>query len=336
MSSTNTQKDSGICSVCDRVCKLLLKNGTVHKHGFGANSQACAGSYLPPRPNSTSNPSQYTQNMSRVATTTRSRFSQSTQALTASQSNSSQNPPIICDHPFDHPELHKPLIKIIPKSSRVPCGQILSSILRDIVSDPSHIQRWNDLLRFGSELLTKPARGGKHHNLSNLIAKQTAAYIDPNANHGSNRIAPIRPSKQDKASTENLLAAAVTSKLEDGNLRAAIHLLCSDDAVAPHNIETLNALSHKHPQAPHDRVFPSRPNDAVAFQVSENDVRDVMRSFPAGSSGGPDGITPRHLLDLSSGPHVADGLLPSLTAFINLLLRGDIPEIVKPVILGGD
>ena len=330
------RKSSGVCCVCGRVCKLLFKNGTVHKHGFGANNQACTGSYRPPCANSIPGNATF----STTFTTQSASFStQSTQfAHTAvnSQSNADLDISLTGDRPFVHPELSKPLIKIIPKNSRVSCGQILNKILDGIVEDSSRVHRWNDLLHFGSELLSKPARGGKQHNLGNLINKRTAAYTD----HGPTlctgpSVTTYKSSKPDKKYTDSILAAAVTSKLEDGNLRAAIRLICSEDAVATHNDETLAGLAEKHPKAPVDRETVPRPIESDCLQVSCQDVREAMKSFPAGSSGGPDGITPRHLQDLISGQHVADGILQSLTAFVNLMLRAEIPEVMKEIIFGG-
>ena len=149
-------------------------------------------------------------------------------------------------------------------------------------ADSTRIHRWNDLLMFGSKLLAKPARGGKNHNLGNLINKRSAVYNDPaHSVQSNNRTGYVQP-RRNGESRENILAAAVTSKIEDGNLRAAIRLICSDDAVAPHNAETLAALESKHPKAPPDRELPARPNDTVAFQVTCDDVRDAIRSVPSG------------------------------------------------------
>ena len=129
--SCTAQKHSGVCSVCGRVCKLLLKDGTVHKHGFGANSQACPGSYNPPLTGSTNTHTYHSQTAnSQAAAATQPQFSP---IAASGQATISQDSPIVCDTPFDHPELQTPLIKVIPKSSRASCGQILSRILSDIV-----------------------------------------------------------------------------------------------------------------------------------------------------------------------------------------------------------
>ena len=345
MSGVNTtvHKASGICSVCDRVCKLLLRNGTVHKHGFGSTSQACAGSYRLPRPNAIPTSVARAQHAQPLPATTlaappsplsapgATQTIQLTQAATDGLPNSFAT--VVSDRPFDHPANAKPLIKIIPKNSRVSCGEILSKILSDIVTEPSRVHRWNDLLHVGAELLGKPLRGGKRHNLGNIINKRAANYDDKTKSRNNNNYSTCTNS--DKHHKDNLLAAAVTSKIEDGNLRAAIRLICSEDAVAPYDDDTLHALRSKHPGSPPDRDHIDPPVGVQCLQITAEDVREAIRSFPAGSSGGPDGFTPRHLQDLISGQHVADGLLQNLTAFVNLMLRGDVPEAVKPIIFGG-
>jgi len=45
------------------------------------------------------------------------------------------------------------------------------------------------------------------------------------------------------AASPTLLAQAVTSKLEDGNLKSAIRLLCSDDNPAHPSLKNLSKLN---------------------------------------------------------------------------------------------
>jgi len=100
------------------------------------------------------------------------------------------------------------------------------------------------------------------------------------------------------------MAAAVTSKLEAGNFRAAIRIICSNDTPVPVNLETLQTLQQKHPAAASDRRPPSDPAGNQRFeplQVSKEDVLRALRSFPLGSSGGPDGLAPQHINDLLAG-----------------------------------
>jgi hypothetical protein len=60
-----------------------------------------------------------------------------------------------------------------------------------------------------------------------------------------------------------------------------------------------------------------------------------MRSFPMGSSGGPDGLRPQHVLELLSDHDAGQGLLKATTALTNLLLSGTCPQEIRPILFGG-
>ena len=100
-----------------------------------------------------------------------------------------------------------------------------------------------------------------------------------------------------KTDTDRNLANAVASTLEDGNFKV-LHLICSDNTPVPDNQDTFQALLDKHPQAPADRKSfqdPKESSQFTPFQASFSDVSKALRSFPLGSSGGPDGVPPQHL-----------------------------------------
>ena len=88
------------------------------------------------------------------------------------------------------------------------------------------------------------------------------------------------------------LAASVKAKIENGNIKAAIRLLSSEDKPAEDNDITISALKARHPQAAFDRRISLSPQEYTALQVSEDTVKTLIRSFQAGSSGGPDDIRP--------------------------------------------
>jgi len=60
----------------------------------------------------------------------------------------------------------------------------------------------------------------------------------------------------------------------------------------------------------------------------------ALRTFPLGSSGGPDGITPQHITDLLQGA-TDDSHLQDLVDFVNLILGGAFDKEVNSVIFGG-
>src|SRR6218665_2205285 len=151
----------------------------------------------------------------------------------------------------------------------------------------------------------------------------------------NNRIHDNSNARKIKLRDEQSVATAVASKLEDGNIRAAVRILCSSDK--PENVdrETLEELRSKHPDPPSDRPnFTSSPRSAPS-QVSKEQVRRQVRSFPAGSSGGPDGFRPQHLLNLVTCAEIGTGLVTAITGLINLLLTGTCPAQIKPTLFGG-
>ena len=106
-------------------------------------------------------------------------------------------------------------------------------------------------------------------------------------------------------------AAAVSSKLEDGNISAAVRILCSDD--------TPVVFSSDNPPE-YNKIRIPQPRDGMpTLWVYEDKMLDAIRSFPAGSAASPDGIRPQHLLELVQSYEAGSRLL---NAFANILLAG--------------
>ena len=132
------------------------------------------------------------------------------------------------------------------------------------------------------------------------------------------------------------LAARVSSKLEEGNYRGAVRLLCSEDAIAEHSNETLEALRLKHPPCSSTVADLDPCNAPLQFPINTEDVKKAIMSFPNGSGGGPDGLLPQHLKDLT-GLSAGDGgvlLLKALVQLITLILEGRTPKAICPLLFG--
>ena len=71
------------------------------------------------------------------------------------------------------------------------------------------------------------------------------------------------------------------------------------------------------------------------LSVSEVEVRHAVLSFPAGSSGGPDGMRPQHLKDLVLCQESGVDFLTALTGFTNTVLAGLCPKDMSPFFFGG-
>jgi len=70
-------------------------------------------------------------------------------------------------------------------------------------------------------------------------------------------------------------------------------------------------------------------------QFTTEDVTAAIRFFSAGSAGGPDGVRPQHLSDLTSNKGAGPTLISALTAFINLLMQDKCPSSVSSILFGG-
>ena len=121
-------------------------------------------------------------------------------------------------------------------------------------------------------------------------------------------------------------------KLEDGNIRAAVRIVCSDEKPALNNDATLDALRQRHPPASANR----NPSTFNAVSVTGHDVIKAIRSFPAGSAAGPDwhtpaaSVRPHHLQGGRTGTRIYDNCTSKPS-----LLEDKCPPEVATVLFGG-
>ena len=93
----------------------------------------------------------------------------------------------------------------------------------------------------------------------------------------------------------------VSSKLEEGDFHGAVRVACSQDSLALMSEETLSSLRAKHLPYPDGSCLPPPPQvDASLRPLADGEIVRAIRSFPCGSAGGPDGLWPQHLVDLTS------------------------------------
>ena len=127
----------------------------------------------------------------------------------------------------------------------------------------------------------------------------------------------------------------MSAKLEDGNVRAAIRLLMSEDSPAAPSPQSLSALREKHLPSSSVLTDLPAPQPQQCLSVDKSEVRRHVLSFPAGSAGGPDGLRPQHIRDLLTYPEAGPEFLSALMAFVNLVLAAQCPLNVAPVFFGG-
>ena len=169
----------------------------------------------------------------------------------------------------------------------------------------------------------------KRHNLASIIRKRFTQDEDDN---NMVCVKPVFNSKSNKGSSS--LANLIASKIEDGDITAAIRLLISKDKAVYNSEETFIKLKERHPAAANDRAHYNDPLGTSALRVSDKEVLKAIKSFPTGSFGGTDGLRPRHIIDLVCCKMAGHELLSALTSFINVLLDGRCHPDVIPVLFG--
>ena len=95
-------------------------------------------------------------------------------------------------------------------------------------------------------------------------------------------------------SSPRRLSGAIAAKLDDGNKEQH-----SDCFVPTRNPDQFVKKLSTNPTAAAKQLLPD-PSLTASLFVDEADVLKAVKSFPTGSSGGPDGVRPEHLADIFS------------------------------------
>jgi hypothetical protein len=160
-------------------------------------------------------------------------------------------------------------------------ANLLQKLIQNVLLHPSYENSWATLLRFTTACLAKPSRGGKSRNLATNIVKQVRQYdtgVEPSpappSRHSAHCAMPVK-------SPDQVIATMASAKLEDGDVKGAVRLLCSDDKLAAPDSATFNELRRLHPAAPADRR-PAPTADTPPLQVLPAAVKAAIQLFPNG------------------------------------------------------
>ena len=128
----------------------------------------------------------------------------------------------------------------------------------------------------------------------------------------------------------------MSEKLEEGDFKGSVRIACSEDSMADRSDATFAALKEKHPSLHLNSSIPPAPDVSVPLlSVSAEDIAQAIRSFPNGTAGGPDGLRPQHLQDMTTSSITeAPSLLSALASFSNLILEGKTPPAICPFLFG--
>jgi hypothetical protein len=134
-----------------------------------------------------------------------------------------------------------------------------------VLLHPSSSSHWSKLLGFSSNCLAKPSRGGKSRNLTTQIVKQIRQY--ELGTETESQCCPQMPRTTQAKTQDETIALMAAAKLEDGDVKGAVRLLCSDDRLAIPDDVTFQKLADLHPSAPVDRR-PAPITNTAPLQVS--------------------------------------------------------------------
>ena len=96
---------------------------------------------------------------------------------------------------------------------------LLIAIISRIVSSSNSKSAWNELLLFAREIISKPKQGGAKRNLSKLIYKRAAKW---DKDHSWDSLPTTTHNARKPRYGDQVLASAVSSKLEADNFKAAL------------------------------------------------------------------------------------------------------------------
>ena len=240
-------------------------------------------------------------------------------------------------------EPHYPGVKVvqrIPKGARHLAATKLAGIL-DRCTEENTAEAWSDLFNFK---LCQPPAGDKNNPTNSSLTSKLKSQLNslsPLINLPTSNSRKRTRKKQSGSSDDpEKLARFVQNKLAVGDIRGAVRSLSAETGLAPFSQETADLLKLKHPSVATDISqvpIPDLPADDETFlRTSEDDVAKAISSFPAGSSGGPDGLTPIHLKDLTSKSTGDAGLklLSAISHFTDMILRGGVCQEALPIFFG--
>ena len=224
------------------------------------------------------------------------------------------------------------LIKFIPKAVRVDLANFYCNLLNGVMDNPRCLNAWRNLFLFSYFCLAQPPRGGKKTKcLENFIRNRINDFSK------NNKALAVRPilrkahKKVDSKNESDKILKIASQKIEEGDIKGGMRLLTSNNRLAAETEEVLNSLVEKHPQQsqPHNRIAESI---VTHFHAGSSDTLQVLKTFPKGSSGGIDGLTPQHLLDMFVNVLECSQKsknLETLTSFINFIFSTQLPSTVN-------
>lgn len=232
-----------------------------------------------------------------------------------------------------------PLVRIIQKSVRTAVCQELTKVVEHVVAK-NDILAWFRLLSFPIIVLNTVARDSCQSNQRpnfirhNLSVFSKLADIPSLFNQLLSLLAIDLPKKK-QSQSEKLVIKIAQRKIGEGDIGGAVRVLCSQEGIADNTPENIEKLKSKHPHE-ENHIESETLADMQQFDTSAEQVLNSIRHFPISSSGGIDGLRPRHLKDLISFScgDASPKLVSTIAKLVNIVRGGKICEKLLPIFYG--
>ena len=223
-----------------------------------------------------------------------------------------------------------PVFKRIPKPSRHSASVAFRKTIQNIM-DNNVLQTWANHFSFPRAAIGSSKRGGKNRkSQATIINKRIEAFMTgdhPEPQTFKNKKPP---------SLKNLVSA----KMAVGDIQGAVRIISSKETILPQTAETVEKLKEKHPQAdPASTTPPDCSEENICFKTNKENLLKAIRSFKNGTGGGPDGLLPQHLKDMTGDElgETASKLLDTLVTFLNTIIYpGKVPHEVIETFYGAN
>lgn len=238
------------------------------------------------------------------------------------------DPPLPASPSLASLKQHLRVLPRVPQAARVSCARKFVHLLGDVTAN-NDAPSWLSLLQFAYRVLHVPSAVGVKP-LSTWVKENVSSY-------DRMLVLPVhKPRRQRVLSDAHRARVAEFRLTSRGDLRGAIRLLASsENLVAPQEENVLLEMTLKHPAPQPDDVPPSLTVVRPPRRCSPDEVDEALKSFPSGSSGGLDGLTAQHFLDLLSvGGELRRLLLENLTRVCDLIAQGRVPDGARDILFG--
>ena len=213
-----------------------------------------------------------------------------------------------------------PVIRYIPKNLKTDFAKILNQTISDLIyhKDTEH---WVLFLALPKLLLWAPKR---RKQIFSLLPERFSKWKDKQFHDLYNDAMTNKIANNKDTNPKN---QAINLALKN-NLSGACSVL-SGYKPASNSTEAYEILKKKHPEEDHFNIQPT--NEKI--EIQNYLVLKCIKSFRKGSGGGPFGLLPEHLMAATEVVIHAD-ILKNITALVNMIVNGEIPDQIKPLLMG--